>query len=245
MTMTLVVLFLISAWAGVQNALAGGGTFLILPTLIVSGMTAQAANITSTVGLFPSQFVTGLTGRKNTTGAANLSFRALMIISLVGGAAGAVLLLVTPSRFFSMLVPWLVLFATVLFAFGSYLPKHMPRIGTKGAAATQSLIAIYGGYFGGGIGFMMLAALSAAGLSMREAGATKNMLAVAMNASAVVIFLFSPQLHWLQAGVMILGSVGGGYLGGIMINKVNQKALRLFVVLLGTALTIGLFLRPS
>jgi hypothetical protein len=245
MTMNLVVLFLISAWAGVQNALAGGGTFLTLPMLILTGLNAQQANITSTVGLFPAQFVTGLTGRKNVTGAASLSYRALMIISLVGGAAGAVLLLVTPSRFFAVLVPWLVLFATVMFAFGSYLPKYMPRIGMAAAVIIQTLIAIYGGYFGAGIGFLMLAALSAAGLTLRESSATKNMLAVAINASAVAIFLFSPQLHWLQAGVMILGSVGGGYLGGIMINKVNQKALRLFVVLLGTALTIGLFLRAS
>ena len=241
--MSLVVLFLISAWAGVQNALAGGGTFLTLPTLILTGMNAQAANITSTVGLFPAQLVTGLTGRKNVAGAAGLSFRALMLISLAGGAVGAVLLLVTPSRFFAILVPWLVLFATVMFAFGSYLPKYMPRIGSFGAGVAQFLIAVYGGYFGGGIGFMMLAAAAAAGMLIRESVANKNMLAVAINASAVAIFLFSPQLHWMQAGIMILGSVGGGYFGGIMVNKVNQKALRLFVVLLGAALTIGLFVR--
>jgi hypothetical protein len=227
----------------VQNALAGGGTFLTLPTLILTGMNAQAANITSTVGLFPAQLVTGLTGRGNISGVAGLSFRALMIISLVGGAGGAVLLLVTPSSFFAVMVPWLVLFATAMFAFGSYLPKYMPRIGGFGAGVTQLFIAIYGGYFGGGIGFLMLAALSAAGLTMRESGANKNMLAVAMNASAVAIFVFSPQLHWLQAGIMILGSVGGGYIGGMMINRVNQKALRLFVVLIGLALTVGLFLR--
>ena len=158
MTMPLVVLFIVSAWAGVQNALAGGGTFLTLPTLIITGMNAQAANITSTVGLFPAQLVTGLTGRKNVAGAAGLSFRALMLISLAGGAVGAVLLLVTPSRFFAILVPWLVLFATVMFACGSYLPKYMPRIGGFGAGVAQFLIAVYGGYFGGGIGFLMLAA---------------------------------------------------------------------------------------
>ena len=112
MAMNLAVLFIISAWAGVQNALAGGGTFLTLPLLIVTGLNAQAANITSTVGLFPAQLVTGMTGRKNAVGAASLSFRALMIISLVGGAAGAVLLLVTPSRFFAVLVPWLVRFSS-------------------------------------------------------------------------------------------------------------------------------------
>jgi uncharacterized membrane protein YfcA len=243
--MNLVVLFLISAWAGVQNALAGGGTFLTLPCLILTGLNAQQANITSTVGLFPAQVVTGLTGRQNVSSAAGLSFHALMIISLLGGGAGAVLLLVTPSRLFEGLVPWLVLFATLMFAVGSYLPKYMPRIGTTGAVISQCFIAVYGGYFGGGIGFLMMAALGAAGLAVRESVANKNMLAVAMNASAVAIFLFSPQLHWLQAVIMILGSVGGGYLGGIMVNKVNQKALRLFVVLLGAALTVGLFMRAS
>jgi len=161
----------------------------------------------------------------------------------VGGAAGAEMLLVTPSRLFEGLVPCLVLFATVMFGFGSYLPKYMPRIGTMGAAISQTFIAIYGGYFGGGIGFLMMAALGAAGLAVRESVANKNMLAVAMNASAVAIFLFSSQLHWMQAVIMILGSVGGGYAGGLMVNKVNQKALRLFVVLIGTALTVGLFLR--
>lgn len=245
MTMTLVVLFIISAWAGVQNALAGGGTFLTLPCLILTGLDAQAANITSTVGLFPAQIVTGLTGRQNVSGAAGLSFRALMLISLIGGAAGAVLLLVTPSRIFEGLVPFLVLFATVMFAVGSYLPKYMPRIGPVGAAISQTFIAIYGGYFGGGIGFLMMAALGAAGLAVRESVANKNMLAVAMNASAVAIFLFSPQLHWYQAIIMILGSVGGGYVGGLMVNKVNQKVLRMFVVLIGSALTIGLFWRAG
>jgi uncharacterized protein len=245
MTTSLVVLFIAAAWAGVQNALAGGGTFLTLPCLILTGMDARAANITSTVGLFPAQVITGMTVAKNASGAASLSLRALVVISLVGGAAGAVLLLVTPSSFFAAMVPWLVLFATAVFAFGSYMPKQMPRLGSFGAGVAQFLIAIYGGYFGGGIGFLMLAALSAAGLAMRGAGATKNVLASVMNLSAVAIFVFSPQLHWLQAGIVILGSVGGGFAGGLMVNKVNEKALRLFVVLIGLALTVGLFLRAG
>src|SRR4051812_20941707 len=113
--MALTVLFIAAIWAGVQNALAGGGSFITLPSLMLTGMDARAANITSTVALFPAQLVTGFTGREHVGGAGGLSFKALVIISLVGGALGAVLLLVTPSNYFSAMVPWLVLFATAVF----------------------------------------------------------------------------------------------------------------------------------
>src|SRR5579862_7911402 len=174
--MALLVLFLAALWAGVQNALAGGGSFVTLPALMFTGMDARAANITSTIALFPAQIATALTGRTLVTGAAGLSFRALVTISLLGGAIGAVLLLVTPSSIFAHLVPWLVLFATAVFAWGSFGPKrenagHLPRPAT---IAAQFGISVYGGYFGGGIGFLMLAALTAAGLAMRKAGPTKN-----------------------------------------------------------------------
>src|ERR1700685_1591263 len=94
-------------WAGVQNALAGGGSFIMLPSLMFTGMDARAANITSTIALFPAQLATGWTGRHNVSGAAGLSFGVLVAISLAGGALGAVLLLVTPPSFFAKLVPWL------------------------------------------------------------------------------------------------------------------------------------------
>jgi uncharacterized protein len=243
--MALVVLFLAALWAGVQNALAGGGSFVTLPALMFTGMDARAANITSTIALFPAQIATGLTGRSLITGAAGLSIRALVTISLLGGAIGAVLLLVTPATFFAHLVPWLVLFATVVFAWGSFAPKrestaHLSRPGAMGA---QFAIAIYGGYFGGGIGFLMLAALTAAGLTMRHAGATKNALAGVMNASAVLIFVFSPQVRWLQAGIACVGATAGGILGGLLLHQLNERLLRVAIVLIGIALTIGLFIR--
>jgi uncharacterized membrane protein YfcA len=244
--MLLTVLFIASLWAGLQNALAGGGTFITLPLLMLTGMDARAANVTSTIALFPAQLVTGLTVRKSAAGTDSLSLGALMGISLMGGAIGAVLLLVTPSDFFAVMVPWLVLFATALFAYGSFMPRKTgarPWLGRNGAAMAQFLIAIYGGYFGGGIGFLMLAALGSAGLAIRAAGGTKNVLAALMNASAVAIFIFSPQVHWLQAGVVCAGSVGGGYAGGLMVNRVNEKALRIVVALIGIALTVGLFVR--
>jgi uncharacterized membrane protein YfcA len=243
--MALIVLFLAALWAGVQNALAGGGSFVTLPALMFTGMDARAANITSTIALFPAQIATALTGRRLVTGAAGLSFRALVIISLAGGALGAVLLLVTPPRFFARLIPWLVLFATSVFAWGSFGPKRASRahLSHHGAAAAQFAISIYGGYFGGGIGFLMLAALTAAGLLMRNAGATKNALAGVMNASAVLIFLFSPEVRWLQAGIASAGAIAGGLMGGLLLHKLNERILRLIIVLIGIALTIGLFFR--
>ncbi len=243
--MPLIVLFVASLWAGAQNALAGGGSFITLPALMFTGMDARAANITSTIALFPAQLATGWTGRQFVTGAAGLSFRLLVAISLLGGALGALLLLATPSAFFARLVPFLVLFATGIFAWGSFGPKSgTPRpLSRTGAAIAQFLISIYGGYFGGGIGFLMLAALTAAGLAVRVAGATKNVLAGVMNASAVAIFLFSADVHWLAAVVASAGAIAGGVGGGLLLNRVNEKALRVVVIVIGVALTIGLFLR--
>ncbi len=243
--MVLTILFLAALWAGVQNALAGGGSFLTLPALILSGMDARAANITSTVALFPGQLVTGVANRSHVSGAGGLSFKTLAVISLVGGAIGALLLLLTPSSFFARLVPWLVLFATTLFAWGSFGPKRKqgPRFGSLSAAGSQFAISIYGGYFGGGMGFMMLAALTAAGLAIRPAQATKNMLAGILNASAVLIFVFSPQVHWPQAGIACAGAMLGGMVGARLVHKVNERLLRVLVVAIGLALTIGLFLR--
>jgi hypothetical protein len=244
--MSFVVLFAVSVWAGIQNALAGGGTFLTLPALMLTDMTALAANITSTVALFPGQVASSWSGRAHVAGAGGLSVKALVWISLLGGIVGAILLLVTPSSIFRHLVPWLVLFATAVFAYGSFAPRkedRPPVLGKIGAGVAQFCISVYGGYFGGGIGFLMLAALTAAGLTIRNASATKNVLAGVMNASAVAIFVFSPQLHWPQAAISCLGAIIGGTIGGQIVSRVNQKLLRAAAVLIGIALTIGLFLR--
>jgi len=246
--LSLILLFFAAFWAGIQNALAGGGSFVTLPALMFTGLDARAANIASTLALFPAQVTTGWVGRHNVGGAAGLSFRTLTLISLAGGAIGAALLLLTPSSFFEHLVPWLVLFATTLFGYGSFGRKPAEgtaRIGTSGAAAAQFLISIYGGYFGGGIGFLMLAALTAAGLAIRAAGATKNMLAGVMNAAAVAIFMFTPHIPWLQVGIACAGAVIGGYMGAHMLQRANEKLVRGFVVLLGVCLTIGLFIRSG
>ena len=232
--------------AGAQNALAGGGSFVTFPALLLFGMGARAANITSTVALFPGQIATGITGRTHVSGAEGLRFRTLVWISLAGGGVGAVLLLVTPESFFERLVPFLVLFATVVFAWGSFARKTSPGRATLSpqvAAAAQFAIAIYGGYFGGGIGMLMLAALTMAGLPVHKAGATKNLLAGVMNASAVAIFAFSRDVHWPAALAVAAGAIAGGQVGAWLMLRVSERGLRIAVVVIGATLTAGLFAR--
>lgn len=244
--MLFAIVFLAGLWAGLQNTLAGGGSFVTLPALMLTGMSPLAANITSTLALFPAQVSTGLAGRKLATGAGRLPFKALFWISLAGGALGGLLLLNTPSSVFARLVPWLVLFATTVFAWGSFLRKPSApgaHLGTAGAALAQFLIAIYGGYFGGGIGFLMMAALTMAGLPARNAAATKNLLAGIINASAVALFALSPEAHWREALVLSAGAMLGGLAGSWALHRINERLLRVLVVCIGIALTIGLFLR--
>ena len=173
--------------------------------------------------------------------------------ALAGGAVGAGLLLLTPSSFFARLLPWLVLFATALFIWGSVFrePGETPtQLGPRTTVVLQFLIATYGGYFGGGIGFLMLAALTAAGLAVRAAGATKNILASVMNAAAVAIFLFTAiysglGIPWTRVAVISLGAMLGGYAGARLLQRVDEKIIRGFVILLGLCLTVGLFLRQG
>lgn len=241
------LVFVAGVVAGAQNALAGGGSFVTLGMLVLAGLEPRSANITSTVALFTGQVATGYAGRYMASGAEGLSFQSLFFISLAGGAVGALLLLATPPTFFAGLVPWLVLFATAVFFWGSFVRRPTTegsrRLGSAAAGAAQFAIAIYGGYFGGGIGFLMLAVLTVAGLPVRSASATKNALAVAMNASAVAIFVFSPDVHWLEAVVLGAGGILGGLVGVWALPRVNERWLRIGVILLGIVLTIGLFVR--
>lgn len=246
--LSMAILFVAALWAGAQNQLAGGGSFITLPALMLFGMDARAANITSTVALFPGQMTGGWIGRKLASGTEKLSFRTLTILSLVGGAIGALLLLETPSSLFARMVPWLVLFATAAFAWGSFGRKPQATESTISpltAGIIQFGIAIYGGYFGGGIGFLMLAALTLSRVPVRAASATKNVLAGVMNLIAVMIFLFSGQVRWIAAAVACAGALVGSFIGARLLSRVNEQFLRFGVVVVGILLTVGLFLHPA
>jgi uncharacterized membrane protein YfcA len=236
--------------AGVQNALAGGGSFITFPALLLAGLNPLSANMTSTLALFPSQSTAAYAGRKLAGDVGPLTFRQMFIISCIGGVLGAVLLLHTPPSFFARLVPWLVLFATSVFAWGSF--RKQPQGSTQGAASAvprwvlivaQSCIAVYGGYFGGGIGFLMLAALTIAGQEIRIAAATKNVLAMAMNAAATLIFATSNLISWPAAVALCAGGIVGGLCGGWLIYRLPPKFMRGFVVAVGCVLTVWMFMR--
>jgi uncharacterized membrane protein YfcA len=248
MSLADIVLILAAFVAGAQNALAGGGSFITFPALLYAGLDPRAANITSAIALFPGQITTGIAGRKMLAGAAGLSVKNLFWLSLIGGALGAVLLLATPVSVFTHLVPYLVLFATVVFAWGSFFRKARaadapPQVSPRNAAMIQFGIAIYGGYFGGGIGILMLAALTAAGMAVRNAGATKNVLSGVMNAAAVVIFIARTPVDWRIVVVVAVAAIAGGQVGVYMLRRINETALRVGITAIGIALTIGLFLR--
>ena len=240
------LLAVVALIAGTQNALAGGGSFITFPALLLFGMGARAANITSTVALFPGQVTTGLAGRSQVAGAEGLSFRTLSIISLIGGGVGAILLLETPESFFDHLVPFLVLFATAVFAWGSFFrttQEGATHLSPLGAILAQTGIAIYGGYFGGGIGILMLAALTAAGLAVRHAGATKNVLAGVINVAAVVIFVVRTHVDWRTVVIVAIAAIIGGQLGVFLLRRINETVLRVGITAIGVILTIGLFWR--
>lgn len=247
-TLSLIFYALASFAAGVINAIAGGGSFLTYPALLITGLDPRAANVNSTIALYPMQITTGYSGRAHAGGTEYVRFRHLFAISIVGGVLGAILLLLTPPTFFGKLVPWLILFATTMFAVGTFFKKpegeaHTPHFGKTGTLISQFFIAIYGGYFGGGIGILMLAALSVAGMPMRKAGATKNILAAAMNGAAVIIFVFCNDIAWQQVGIGILTSVAGGQIGVRMLHKINERKLRIAVVAWGLCLAVGLYIR--
>ncbi len=243
--MTYLLIAIAAFVAGAVNSIAGGGTFISFPALTgVAGLSEKIANMTSTIGLWP--------GSAAGVVAAALEFRRLPrgmvvaygIISLVGGTIGSVLLLRTSPRTFQLVIPWLLAFATVIFGFSKPIArwagrKHGDRSlkWTLFVGAVQLAVAIYGGYFGAGIGVLMLAGLSFAGLDdIHQMNALKVLLATLINGVAAVIFLFGP-IVWPLAILMAITSSVGGFLGMAYARKVRPEQLRLAILTIGVALT--------
>jgi len=242
----LLLISLAGLYAGTQNTLAGGGSFITFPALLLAGLDPLSANITSTLALFPNQITSSFAGRKLAGGVGKLSLKKLFALSIAGGLVGAMLLLNTSITFFTQLVPWLVLIATLLFTWGSFSKSPLHTAQTMPLpllAFIQFMIGIYGGYFGGGIGILMLASLSLAGQKVRMATATKNVLAMAMNTSAVALFAFSSHVDWLAGLALAIGGIGGGFVGSWLVHRLPEIIMRSFVVLVGMSLSTWLFLR--
>jgi uncharacterized protein len=234
--------------AGVLNAVAGGGAFVTFPALLLAGVPPVAANATSTVALFPGQVTSALAYRNDIGGITEFRVSVFIALSIVGGLLGALLLLLTPNAIFAGLVPWLLLFATSVFAIGNFMPGATRRLSLShgGVLAVQFVISVYGGYFGGGIGILMLAALTLFGMrDINAMNGLKVLLAALMNGAAVVAFIASGIVHWPEALVMAVSSIAGGYIGALGAKRVDQRLIKGFVVVLGVGLTIYFFVRGA
>ena len=228
--------------AGVVNSIAGGGTLLTFPVLLWLGLDPRVANGTSTVALWPGLFG-GLFGyRRELENSSTILFR-LGMTSIIGGALGALLLIRTPSRVFASLVPFLILFATLLFMSHGLINRRL-RLGSiddkpmglwwSGAMIFQFFSAMYGGYFGAGNGILMLAAMGLLGLNeLHRANGIKNFLGICINSIAVLLFSLAGLVVWPDALVMACGALAGGYFGASMAVRVGQKWVRRGIVLIG------------
>jgi uncharacterized membrane protein YfcA len=243
----LVLLFAAGLLAGAMNAAAGGGSFVSFPALVLAGVPSVAANMTSTVALFPGSFASAYAYRNDFRPFEAVSLRLLLAISLVGGALGAVLLHVTSSKTFDAVVPWLLLTGTIAFAFGrpagEWLRKRM-HIGPAIMLAAQFLLGIYGGYFGGAVGIMMMATWSLLGTNdLNALNAAKSVIVGSTNAVAVVVFVLIGTVFWLQAMVMLVAGLVGGYVGARVARKIEQRKLRIGITCLNCAITAAFFWR--
>ncbi len=247
------LLFVAAVLGGTLNAVAGGGSFFTFPALIFTGVGSITANATSTVALWPGTLASVGAYRRDLAEQQRGLLFLLLGTSLVGGVLGALLLLRTPESTFISLIPYLLLGATLLFALSPYITARLrmrsiektTRISTVTLitiAVVQFMIAIYGGYFGGGIGILMLAALAFMGMDdINRMNAVKTVLTSAINGAGVVTFVIAGKILWLQAVVMIVGAIAGGYGGAYYARKIEQRWVRLFVIVTGVTLTIYFF----
>lgn len=244
---SILLLFGAGLLAGAMNAAAGGGSFVTLPALMLAGLPSVAANASSTVALFPGGLASVWAYRRQMPATAGLPLRRLMAVSLVGGAAGAGVLLATPQRLFDAVVPWLLLVATLCFAFGPRVGRLWRRDGAVRPGllvAVQVPLALYGGYFGGAVGIMMMAAWSMLGIhDIRAMNAAKTLLVSATNAVAVLCFAVAGAVWWPETIAVLAGAVAGGYLGARLALRLPPAGLRTGICWMNAAITAAFFLR--
>ena len=254
-------LFAAAAIAGGLNALAGGGSFLSFPALLFVGLPAVQANATNTVALWPGLAASAIAYLKRLDAPRRLLIPLLMT-SLAGGCAGALLLLKTPQHTFLHLVPWLLLAGTLLFAFGnqiralagknlggSGLNEDLHAVSARAivlSSLAELLLAVYGGYFGAGIGFILLGLLAALGMrDIHAMGALRTLLSVAINAAAVVTFIMAGAVVWGPCLVMVFGAMAGGWFGAHYAQRADPRKMRLLVIAIGFAMSLYFFITAS
>lgn len=251
------LVFLSALIAGMMNSVAGGGTLVAFPTLLWIGVEPIRANVTCTVALWPGS-LGAMVGFRRELGDSRRLMLLLGAPSIAGGLIGAILLLLTPSRVFSAIVPYLILFATILFAAGEPITRRFALFSKSGAdtgptptrgwwagaIVFQFLVAIYGGYFGAGIGILMLAALALMGLTdIHQMNGLKNFFAVCINIVAAAYFIASGRVAWAYALLMVVGAIAGGYGGAGIARKLGRRFVRGAVIAIGLGMAVSLLFR--
>ena len=236
---------------GALNAVAGGGSFIGFPALLFTGVPPIPANTTNSVALWTGIIASGGAYRKRLSIPMRIMIP-LLVTSLIGGLAGAFLLLKTPPHTFMRVVPWLMLAATLLFIFAKKLAGNRPSSVSQeatsaaivGASVFELIVAVYGGYFGGGLGIVNLAMLAAIGMvDIHAMNALKSVLGSVINGVAVVTFVVARAIYWPQAVVTTARAIVGGYFGAHYALKLPQSWVRGFVVVVGVVMTVYFFLK--
>jgi uncharacterized membrane protein YfcA len=234
--------------AGAMNAIAGGGSFVTFPALVFAGLPAVVANASSTVALFPGTIASTWAYRRELVGVAGIPLGWMLAVTVAGGFCGALLLLFTPAHLFDVVIPWLLLLATLTFAFGARVGaalRRAVRIGPATLLAFQFVISLYGGYFGGAVGLMMLAAwgLLTASVDVKAMGPVRTLLVSAANGAAVLLFIASGVVRWPATLVLLAGAVVGGYGGARLARRLPPALVRACVLLLTATITVVFFWR--
>lgn len=243
----MVYLLLVAAGfgAGFINSLAGGGSFLTFPALVFGGVPAVMANASSTVALVPGAFTSSAAYSRDIKRLNESQLKIWLVVSLIGGLLGAWLLLVTSDRTFREIAPWLLLFATLVFAFGSQI-----SIALRGRLHGNQLlmlcllfpISLYGGYFGGGIGIMFLAAFRLYGMTdMHGSLGIKAILGASLNAIASILFIAMHKIDWIPTLVMMAAAITGGFIGPMFARRLKPASIRAIVITVGVLMTVYFF----
>jgi uncharacterized membrane protein YfcA len=243
--MTTLLLIVAAFVAGAINSVAGGGSFLTFPSLVFAGVPAVIANASNTVALVPGSLASAFAYRGDIARIEEGRVKSWFFISLLGGAIGAALLLFTSDQAFRQLAPWLLLFATLLFALGGRISVALRgRLHSSQVLMLLLLfpIAIYGGYFGGGIGIMILAAFRLYGLTdIHGMNGIKTILSTALNAIASFIFIAAHQIWWRPTLLMMVAGIAGGYLGPVLARRTRPEVIRAIVIAMGGIMTAYFF----
>lgn len=246
------LVFVAAFFAGAINSVAGGGTLLTFPALVWIGLPSTVANATSTVALVPGS-LGGVWGYRHDLPGMPTSTYALIVPGVLGGIAGAILLVLTPTAVFDRLIPLLILFATVLFMLQEPVQRMIKTTGRAhagskawliGAMLFQFLVSVYGGYFGAGMGILMLAAFGIMGFTdIHQMNGLKNFLALCINGVASVYFIWYAMVSWPFALIMAVGATAGAVLGAGMARRFGPKAVRKVVIAVGFTMAASMLLR--